>query len=651
MTSLSVMTSTPRFSPPTPRRRSLAVASALLAFGPTAALHAQSAPLPFDTASTYSEQVGYSGASPQLVGYASGDTLTVAWQHYDADRPTSVRLTSFKRSGASYARAWEKQLPLARLTGMTSDGTNFYVASAVSENLRQNMSTVSYRPNVLIVTKLDAQGNQVWLRDVNTAAYLGDARSGSTPSAIFSPLAGGSGALAYGNGKIVVALASNTLPDTAINDRHQRAQYFVIGEDGSGFKAASETSWRHSFDQRLLFDGQDFVFMDLADAGWYMPAGGISLRKIKPSAAGATFVGDLQGTYVYVRQSETAGSQNFTFTSLGDLERGARGYVALFTSEKSNNIVTRSGWELPLAEPRNLGLVHVTKAFDTVKEGEWNSTEKRLGNTIIQGNLPIGIHVSRNVVDSAGPSATFRRPDKPEKTFTQTGVVWLTNLPAGVSAERPKLVRIADDRYLALWEEWTYAGSSLTHRATKGLVVNEQGQIVRAEAAIAARLNPSGADRPFLLDGRAAWVVGDRPGGKLTLHTVDANLTLTTTSLSLTGSSSTAPAVKNQLLGGDVLRPGEKIQSANGRYTLTYQTDGNLVVYDGTTAKWASNTNGRPVGRAIMQTDGNLVIYGPNNAFIWNSGTVSPGSKLIMQDDGNLVIYRADGSFLWNTGI
>lgn len=629
--------------------RSWAAGLILFALGQAATVHAQTAP--FDTATAPSEQTRYHGESPQFVARASGDTLTVAWQSYQAGKPTSAKITSFKRAGSGFSRVWEKQLPLPRLVGLTSDGTNVYAASAISEDLRRDLTSVTYRPNVLIMTKLDGQGNQLWQRDLNAAAYLGDASGGSASTAIFSPLTAGSGALSYGNGKVAVALATNTLPDLNISERHQRAQYFLVGADGAGFKSAEETSWRHSFDQRLVFDGQDFVFMDVGDAGWYMPGAGIALRKIKPSSSGVQFVGDRQGVYVYVRQGETGGGQNFSFTSLGDLEVGARGYVALFTSEKSNPTVTRDGWQQPVTEPRNLGLVHVTKGFDTVQEGEWNSPEKRLGNTIIQGSVPTAINVSRNVVDSIGASGTFRRPDKPEKTFTQTGIVWLTNLPAGVSAERPKLVRLTDDRYLALWEEWSYSGTQLTYRTTKGMLLNEQGQVLRPETALGARLNPSGADRPFVLNGSAAWVVGKQNGG-LTVYAVDANLTLSTFATDASGTSvpsnpPPAATVRDRMNGGDVLRPGDKIQSANGRYILTYQTDGNLVLYAGAQALWASNTYGRPVGHAIMQTDGNLVIYGPSNQFIWNTGTVSPGSRLVLQDDANLVIYRADGVPIW----
>jgi hypothetical protein len=514
-------------------RRCFVLALALAAFAPLAGLRAQDASQPFDTASAPSEQLGFNAAPPQLVGIASGDFITVAAQRYTASTPVSATVTRFRRSGSSLARVWERSLPLPRLVGMTSDGSSFYAVSAASEDLQSDTTTLTYRANVLIMTKLDEQGNQVWQRDLDDAAYLGDAPSGAVGSAIYSPLKAGTGAVTYGNNKIVVALATNTTPDPNLTGdikRHQRAQYFVVGADGSGFKAASETSWRHSFDQRVVFDGQDFVFMDLADAGWYMPGAGVALRKIKPTDSGANFIGDLEGVYAYVRQAETAGSQNFSFTSLGDLELGAQGYVVLFTSEQTNRSEPRSGWSLPVAEPRNLGLVHVTENFDTVMEGQWNS-QPTLGNVIIRDSAPVEINVSQNIVDSSGASGRFTRSDKPEKSFTQRGIVWLTNLPEGVSAERPKLVQVADDRYIAVWEEWTYSGSQLAYQTTKALLVNEQGQIVLGATNIAARLNPSGADRVFALNGSAAWISSDASTAALTLNAVDLELHLTTTPL------------------------------------------------------------------------------------------------------------------------
>ena len=98
------------------------------------------------------------------------------------------------------------------------------------------------------------------------------------------------------------------------------------------------------------------------------------------------------------------------------------------------------------------------------------------------------------------------------------------------------------------------------------------------------------------------------------------------------------------------LSPGQSIPSANGRYQLIYQADGNLVLYSGTSPLWASGTMGRGVGTAVMQGDGNLVIYNASHQPLWATGTYgNPGSTLAVQDDGNVVIYRSDHVPLWAT--
>jgi hypothetical protein len=103
---------------------------------------------------------------------------------------------------------------------------------------------------------------------------------------------------------------------------------------------------------------------------------------------------------------------------------------------------------------------------------------------------------------------------------------------------------------------------------------------------------------------------------------------------------------------GELLSPDQAISSANGQYRFVYQSDGNLVLYRNTdgTPLWASNTHGTSVGACIMQGDGNLVIYDASTAPIWSSGTWQhPGSRLVIQDDGNVVIYRQDNVPVWAT--
>jgi cell wall-associated NlpC family hydrolase len=97
---------------------------------------------------------------------------------------------------------------------------------------------------------------------------------------------------------------------------------------------------------------------------------------------------------------------------------------------------------------------------------------------------------------------------------------------------------------------------------------------------------------------------------------------------------------------GKRLTPGTILRSPNGRYRLIMQGDGNLVVYQGSKAKWSTGTSGHPGASAVMQGDGNLVVYRSGKP-LWQSDTDHhPGAVLDMQDDGNLVIYW-NGKALW----
>lgn len=112
---------------------------------------------------------------------------------------------------------------------------------------------------------------------------------------------------------------------------------------------------------------------------------------------------------------------------------------------------------------------------------------------------------------------------------------------------------------------------------------------------------------------------------------------------------------------GAVLHAGDEWNSAddcNGNdyfWTLIYQTDGNLVLYQYdygvTVATWASHTKGICTGRALLQTDGNFVIYDCNGTARWDSGTQGHGGDdtLDLQTDGNFVIYSSGGGVLWAT--
>lgn len=126
------------------------------------------------------------------------------------------------------------------------------------------------------------------------------------------------------------------------------------------------------------------------------------------------------------------------------------------------------------------------------------------------------------------------------------------------------------------------------------------------------------------------------------------------------------PKAASKLSPGQSLKPGESLNSPNGRFRFTYEESGNLILRDLAPVPGASgavewqSTTWQPLGvaanwgafaqsaddRFIMQADGNLVLYRAGVA-IWSTMTPGhPGAFFVVQDDGNAVLY--DGSSpLW----
>jgi lysophospholipase L1-like esterase len=96
-------------------------------------------------------------------------------------------------------------------------------------------------------------------------------------------------------------------------------------------------------------------------------------------------------------------------------------------------------------------------------------------------------------------------------------------------------------------------------------------------------------------------------------------------------------------LAGQGLRPGQSLLSQDGRFSLSLQTDGSVVVRQGGTVLWSTDATGAPPSELIFQADGNLVEYDTSGKILWQSNSAGLlGHLLILQNDGNLVIY--DGS-------
>lgn len=131
-------------------------------------------------------------------------------------------------------------------------------------------------------------------------------------------------------------------------------------------------------------------------------------------------------------------------------------------------------------------------------------------------------------------------------------------------------------------------------------------------------------------------------------------LTVSVSASGLASSNSKVIGICSLVLSGQTL-PGFPAatyyeESCDTRFTLEMQGDGNLVLYQGPQALWASGTR-TPGSRAVMQGDGNLVVYSPSNVPLWSTGTFgNPGAYLRVQNDGNLVVYSATNAVLWASG-
>ena len=98
-------------------------------------------------------------------------------------------------------------------------------------------------------------------------------------------------------------------------------------------------------------------------------------------------------------------------------------------------------------------------------------------------------------------------------------------------------------------------------------------------------------------------------------------------------------------------QPGHMFTPCRG-YLLTFQTDGNLVLYNPERkAVWSSQTAGRNATQLVMQSDGNLVIYAGSKP-LWSTETSGhPGAFLAMEAKGMdaaiLAIEDKEHSEIW----
>jgi YD repeat-containing protein len=109
------------------------------------------------------------------------------------------------------------------------------------------------------------------------------------------------------------------------------------------------------------------------------------------------------------------------------------------------------------------------------------------------------------------------------------------------------------------------------------------------------------------------------------------------------------PAVSDRLSSGEFLLPGQQLTSADGRFALKVQQDGNLVLWFGSTQLRASDT---ATGKSLylrLETSGVLNLMDAAGALLWATPAAGANATLTLQNDGNLVLKTSGGSLVWQT--
>jgi hypothetical protein len=400
------------------------------------------------------------GTPPHIVCHSTGGKLTVAWQESKGNK---VHIQEF-------AENYEPENEIVYNTnfsifgGFTKDDKGNYFLVVAKQNRDGDFS-----PNIKLV-KLDSKGKELKSFSPKVDRENFD---------VMKPIEAGTSRVVFGNGKVAVHLGKTQHKNKADGLNHQSGILFIVNSETMDFLKEESQTWTasHSFDQRMIFDGTDFVNLDLADA---FPRG-ISISKKKRSKLIFTY----KAGKMYQK----------TFTELGNLVSLPDGYLVLGAGERDFNPANA---EVYLNDSRNLFLLKVAKNFPDIK---------------VDSQMPYMI--SKDVVLSSGEdSSEISFVDYSGKKFPQkrVGVVWLTDFKNKNKENilRPKLIQLAEDKFLALYEKW----SANMYLTTEYLIFNSAGKILHSPVDLgSARLNRK--DDPVLVNGNVIWVAGKKDKNEL----------------------------------------------------------------------------------------------------------------------------------------
>ncbi len=457
---------------------------------------------------------------PQIVAVPQGDTLYVAYQTWDRAKPTDkVAVTIIP-----FADIGEKKLVAVRvvpsggtLVGFAVDdkGRDF-ILTAKAESFPNNPQgdfvekiAKARRENILV---LHAEGIAT---DLGTEKFIAEP--------VYGVGNAGSGRLAAGGGYLAATFACRYY---APSDKliHQQANDLLVSEDLKSVPLKADNAVSHSFDQRLIYDGTDFVTLHQGDQ---YPVTGLIIEKSQTGSKD----GARRPPQFAVFSCPTSG--NAVFFELGGLAAEPDGYPVLFTATRNTDEVSPKTIEEKTKLPWDVGLLYVVRDFE---KRPW---PKKPFDVVGAGILAGGYAKPETFTfDNFSWDPAASAFSKRESRTVSRQVAWLTSYTAAkgaaTRATAAKFVQLEVGKYVAVWEEQSLTPRGWQYQRTVATTVMISGT-KDAKEVTAGKPQPL-AGNPRLhrgddavavtLNGKrvAAWVTASDTNRQLTLHAVGVDL-------------------------------------------------------------------------------------------------------------------------------
>ncbi len=374
------------------------------------------------------------------------------------------------------------KMPFPKFGGCTIDEEeNYYVLFA------KNNSDGDFSPNLRLI-KYNKSGREIgkFEPDISRNGYD-----------VMKPIDAVTSKIVYGNGMVAIHLGKTQHKNQRDGLNHQSAILIVVNAKTLKEDKKLSTNWTasHSFDQRLIFDGEEFVSLDMADN---YPRG-FSIKK-----AGK----DSKVIFTYKTQhfpDKKSYNDNNTYSELGGVVVLNDGYIILGSSEKSFD---NSKAKVYLNDPRNLFIIKVVKDF------ELKPDIKKNGN--IQKNM-----VSSEVVISKGENweeIGFYDFNGNYNLQKKIGIIWLTNYKVlEENALRPKLIaKNNEEEFVVLWEKW----SKDYFKSAYYSIIDREGKIIKDSIKLGGIRLPR-SDEPISVNQKIIWVIGKKQEKLLRIYILD----------------------------------------------------------------------------------------------------------------------------------